>query len=227
MSLLINDELIWVAIPRCASHSIEGSLLSSNLKIKKSNFHNVYKHPHVPVNQLYEEFGIKETVCISRDFFDRWMSGFESIFKVIEKNKKYKLKIDWKDIDNDFIYSIFNADFINKLYSQEIEIYKDLFSSAFLKNHVSELVDEVPYQLSTLLDPIYFKELKSCTYEFNVNEMDKFVNFIENRFGEKLIIEKKNTTTNRPNKIIMNNELKQFIYSNFQIKLEKTKKTLL
>ena len=33
--LLINNELIWIAIPRCASVSIENSLYNSSLNIKK------------------------------------------------------------------------------------------------------------------------------------------------------------------------------------------------
>ena len=35
MSLLINNDLIWVSIPKCASISIETALLNSNLNITK------------------------------------------------------------------------------------------------------------------------------------------------------------------------------------------------
>ena len=32
---LINNELIWISIPRCASVSIENSIYNSSLSIKK------------------------------------------------------------------------------------------------------------------------------------------------------------------------------------------------
>ena len=37
MSYLINDNLIWIMTPKCASFSIERALLRSNLKLKKYN----------------------------------------------------------------------------------------------------------------------------------------------------------------------------------------------
>ena len=52
--------------------------------------------------------------------------------------------------------------------------------------------------------------------------MDKFVDFIENRFGERLVIKNTNQSTKRPNKIIINDELKSFIWENFEKRFEKT-----
>ena len=45
--------------------------------------------------------------------------------------------------------------------------------------------------------------------------------FIENRFGEKLIIENKNVSTKRPNKIIVNEEFKYFVWERFEKVFEK------
>ena len=154
---------------------------------------------------------------------------------MLEKSGSYKLKTKWKDVDNDFIYSTFNTDVVTKLYLQENEGYKELLSSIFVKNNISEIEnDELDsyHQLSTLLDQNYFKNNAPsiygvCTYEFDINEMDKFVDFIESKFGEKINIPKLATTKKVKNKLVVDDKLKQFIYSNFQIKLEKTKKTLL
>ena len=46
--------------------------------------------------------------------------------------------------------------------------------------------------MATIVPERFWKSNQKCTYEFNIKEVDKFTNFIENRFGEKLIIEKKN-----------------------------------
>ena len=43
MSLLINNELIWVSIPKNASFSIEHALKNSKLEIKESKFYNEYR----------------------------------------------------------------------------------------------------------------------------------------------------------------------------------------
>ena len=55
----------------------------------------------------------------------------------------------------------------------------------------------------------------------NKSEIDKFTDFIEDRFGETLIINHTNKTSKRPNKIIVNDELKSFIWENFEKRFEK------
>ena len=67
----------------------------------------------------------------------------------------------------------------------------------------------------------FWKSNQKCTYEFDIKEVDKFTNFIENRFGEKLIIENNNVSTKRPNKIILNEELKSFVWEKFEKPFEK------
>jgi hypothetical protein len=52
MSLCINHDLIWVSVPRCASKSIELSLLKSDLKINHyvhGLTSEVEKHAHIPI----------------------------------------------------------------------------------------------------------------------------------------------------------------------------------
>jgi benzoyl-CoA reductase/2-hydroxyglutaryl-CoA dehydratase subunit BcrC/BadD/HgdB len=73
----------------------------------------------------------------------------------------------------------------------------------------------------TLVSQNFFKSNRKCTYEFDIKEIDKFTDFIEERFGERLVIEKFNKTTKRANKIIINDELKSFIWDNFEKPFEK------
>ena len=59
MSMLIKNDLIWVAIPKCASMSIEDALLNSKLDIKRHSYaiKSEPLHTHISVRKLKEEFG--------------------------------------------------------------------------------------------------------------------------------------------------------------------------
>ena len=85
MSLLINDNLIWVATPKCASISIENALYSSNLNIKPSKWIEINnnRHLHIPIDILKKEFGNKESICITRDWFEKWLSALNHLWDVI------------------------------------------------------------------------------------------------------------------------------------------------
>ena len=76
--------------------------------------------------------------------------------------------------------------------------------------------------IDKIVEAVYsLKSNKKCAYEFDIKEMDKFVDFIENRFGERLIIKNTNQSTKRPNKIVIDDELKSFIWENFEKRFEK------
>ena len=106
MALLINNDLIWISVPRCASTTIEYDLLNSELEIKKASLllENEDKHFHIRKSHLYNEFGIKETICITRNWFDRWMSALQYFFDGTQYNHNLETIIEYKDIDNNFIY---------------------------------------------------------------------------------------------------------------------------
>ena len=72
-----------------------------------------------------------------------------------------------------------------------------------------------------LISEKYWKSNQKCTYEFDITEIDKFINFIENRFGEKLIIKKENASSKKPNKLIIDDKLKDFVWKNFESIYEK------
>ena len=93
----------------------------------------------------------------------------------------------------------------------------------FLKlvNEEYDPLKRMPGTVDTLISQKYFKSNRKCTYEFDIREIDKFVDFIEDRFGERLIINKFNQSTKRPNKIIVNDELKSFIWESFEKRFEK------
>jgi len=228
MSYLINNDLIWISIPKCASISIEDALIKSKLNIKEHSdikkitgkiangtngipLENFIGHIHVKKSKLFEEFGKKETVCIKRDWFDRWISALQFFFDISIDLHGNEPILPFEDIDNEFIYKYFGKEFSDILYSDDYDGCLKIYQSLFKNINV-----QLDGTLSIFPSQNYWKENENCTYEFDINEIDKFVDFIENRYGEKIIIEKFNQNKKKESKIIKNNELKNFIWKNYE-----------
>jgi hypothetical protein len=237
MSLLIENELIWVSIPKCASTSIEYAFLNSDLNITQSQNARINKfHTHVPLFALYKEFGTKETICIKRDWFNRWLSGFEYIYEHIKfVNELFKAevvtpKVKWEDIDNSFIFNTFTEEFCNKLNyvekKEDIESCYSHFATINDKNNEKEILSYTAGNVHVLLSQNHWKNNNKCTYEFDIQNLNDFEFFIEKRFGKKIKINKLNTTQKIPNKIIINDELKNFVWNKFEKQFQKNKNLL-
>lgn len=231
MGLLINNELIWISIPRCASVSIERALLNSNLNIKKLSMDVTYEkaHMHFQKSVLYEEFGIHETVCIKRDWFSKWISSLYQLFIWLDRTKIYTPIIQWEDIDNDFIYNTFDTDFANAIYKKDTTNWDIAFLRIIKEKSIKEkvydsngnIMPNVIGLLSVLLSQQFYKENKPADYEFDISELDKFSNFIYDKFGERLNIERLNERKNIPNKIVVDDKLKQWVWDKFEKPFEK------
>lgn len=221
MSHLINNALIWVSVPKCASKSIEDSLRNSKLNLEIFEPNNKTLHFHIPVKQCLERWGDKETVCITRDWFSRWLSALNFVWDNIELESEYTPICKWEDIDNDYIYKTFDTDFLNKLHwiSNDYTGWRACWFKLVKENSDSTL--HIRGAVDTLLSQRFFKSNKKCTYEFDISEIDKFTDFIEDRFGERLIINHTNKTSKRKNKMIINDELKQWVWENFEKRFEK------
>lgn len=218
MSILIKNDLIWVAIPKCASMSIEDALLKSKLDIKRHSYSIKSEplHTHIGVHKLKEEFGNKETICIKRDWFEKWLSAIQFCFETIIPSDGNSPIKKWEDIDNDFIYSIFTDEFVNLLYSEKNDSLNECYSRLILNGKITE-----KNRLSALFSQNYWKENNKCTYEFDIREMDKFADFIENKFGERLEIHKINENPKTKSKLILNDELKNFVWEKFEKRFNK------
>lgn len=222
MAYLINEDLIWVITPKCASYSIENALQKSNLKLKRyDNYTKV--HVHVSLNECLNMFGKRESVCITRNWFEKWLSALNFIWDNIEIRKQLTPVCKWENIDNEFIYNLFNDEFVNRLYSLNEGSAKECFFKLLKINpkNIINVPEEIYGTVNVLMPDRYWKSNQKCTYEFDITELDKFVKFIEDRFGEKLVIEKINSSTKRPNKITINDELKSFVWEKFEKKFEK------
>ena len=197
MSYLINDELIWILTPKCASYSIENALKNSNLKIENFNPPSTIfkeKHNHYNLQKSFTRFGKKETICITRDWFSKWLSALDFIFTQIEFNTIYEPIIKWEDIYNNYIYKLFDDKFINELHSNIDEYVDNCFIKLLKPNYLlSDIYTNEDFinkkrQVVTIVSNKFWMNNQRCTYEFDIKELDKFVDFIENKFGEKLIL---------------------------------------
>jgi hypothetical protein len=224
MSLLINDELIWVSTPKSASTAIFNSLMNSNLKIKKFNEVHGHLNPHLNLNLLKTKFGNKESICITRDWFKKWISALNYIWDIIEYHSPYNPIIKWEDVDNKFVYKLFDDSFLNLLHSANEHGYYECFKILITEK---EMLDKKPSNenwyrtMGLMISEKYYKSNSKCTYEFDIKDVDKFAEFIEKRFGEKIIIENENKSSKRENKIILNDEFKFFVWDKFEKRFEK------
>ena len=218
MSILIKNDLIWVAIPKCASMSIEDALFNSKLDITRHPYaiQSEPLHSHIGVCKLKEHFGQKKTICIKRNWFEKWVSAIQFCFEnIIPTDGNLPIK-KWEDIDNDFIYSTFTDEFLNLLYSEKTDSLNECYSRLIVNGKITET-----NRLSVLFSQNYWKEDNKCDYEFDIKDMDKFVSFIEQKYGEKLIIRKINENPKTKSKLVLNDELKTFVWQKFEKRFSK------
>lgn len=219
MSILIDNNLIWVSIPRCASLSIEKTIMNINelnsihyLDYNNLIIHDVlHSHGHFMLNSLYQVFGRKETICITRDWFDRWLSSLEQIFKIIKMDNLTPI-IDWIDVDNNFIYDTFDSKFSNDIYSGDssLECYYKLIKK---DNNISNNLNGV---INILRSQNFWKNNEKCTYEFDIHEIYKFENFMSNRYNVDFRLPTINASSGIKSKIVIDDKLKNHVWNIFE-----------
>jgi len=227
MSLCLNNDLIWVSIPRCASMSIEKSIVEHpNIEYRHiSEFIPEFKnkHAHINLGNLKNHFGDLESVCVKRDWLDRWMSSLEYIWFSIKINNLTP-KYNYNEIDNNFIYKTFTNDFLNKLNIIEYD-FQDLFNLYCL--FINETKDEIEYSnykydnlkytaVRMLCSQNFWLDNEKCTYEFDINKLHEFESFISKRYSIDFNMQYVNKTNKQTNKIVIDNELRNFIWDKFE-----------
>ena len=219
MSICINNDLIWISIPKCASISIENAITNSNLKYKhilnvdKSLKPFVNRHVHVRINDLRDFFGNLETISINRYYVDRWMSCFSYIWDIIDYcdlTPKYK----FTEIDNDFIYKTYTDEYLNNLIKNDENSLMNLMRPFILESNIK--FDIRFSGVGLIKSQNYWKNNEKSTYEFDITEINKMEKFISERYDIEFKIPYLNKSINRESKIIIDNELKNFIWNKFE-----------
>jgi hypothetical protein len=134
--ILIENEIVFVSVPKCASISVHLALENSDLKIEptfvdtgNTNFPDDYRmpnvigwnpswkkiksHVHLSIAEIYSFLHSNvDTIVIKRDYCKRFISSFYYLFgHWIKEN--YGLVYNKNQITNDFIYEYFTDDVIN------------------------------------------------------------------------------------------------------------------
>ena len=219
MSLRINNDLIWISVPKCASLSIEKALINCEIDVRlHPEYRYIYEkkklHGHIQRDILFNEFGIHPTICITRDWFDRWLSGLEFIWNCILSSNLTPI-INWNEIDNEFIYKTFDINFSKHLHYMEPETYNEIFKR-LVNNPIVEINEHIPGVLTVLLSQNYWKDNQPCTYEFDIKEIHKFEEFIQKKYNIPFNVPHLNSTPKLKNKIEINDEFKNYIWNVFE-----------
>jgi hypothetical protein len=208
------------------------AFVRSSLELKNWNGANkrgeflFQSHEHYSKNILELRFGKKDTFCVTRNWFERWLSALRFFWLSVERNGMTPI-IKYEDIDNEFIYEIFNKKFSDTLNFAENGWV--LCTEFLIKENAKNLVSDRIKRLSHLfLSQNYWKNNEKCTYEFNIKKLDELENFIFDRFGVKIEITENNVTLKKiKNKIVIDENFKNHIWNMFEKPFSKNKKVLL
>lgn len=139
--MLIENDIAFISIPKCASISVHVAFENSDVKIEPTFNDNIgsdvgygyqmptfseqinypYKkinsHRHGTISEVYTFLKTKiDTITIKRDYCKRFLSSFYYIFGMWIKNG-YALEYTPNKITNEFIYEYFTDDIIDCLKS--------------------------------------------------------------------------------------------------------------
>ena len=236
MSIIINKELIFVSIPKCASNSIIHSLYNSSVDIryyKKREFSNEefdsgFLQEHHRVSYLYKIFGVKETVCITRDWFDRSVSCVKQLWKEMGR-LNINPAIPFQELDNTFLLKIFDKTFKHTLYNEST--FEGLVPIAMrFVDSSSTITDyqaiEFAKTIPVLKSQNWYKENTNCTYEFDINDLGSFEKFILERYNTQISVEKRNPGNPKSTKLILDNKLRECLWDTFEAPLQKNNSTI-
>ena len=125
---LLQNDLVLLNIPRCASYSTENSILHSDINYKyastidkrvvsysSTNIDDFYKntihlpHGHYRLNDCYSLFGRKQAISITRDYFDKFLSSLSFFYELINYQNDI---LDVNIVDIQFIKKRFNLNFV-------------------------------------------------------------------------------------------------------------------
>jgi hypothetical protein len=231
---LLQNDLVLLNIPRCASYSTENSIIHSDLNYKyvstidkrvvsysSTNIDDFYKntihlpHGHFRLNDCYSLFGRKQAISITRDYFDKFLSSLSFFYELINYQNDI---LDVNIVDIQFIKKRFNLNFVYLIENEPNEL-KTLLINLFG-------IDDTNLNIKLSKALLIFNSIKwwqsneIIKYEFDINEMDKFKCFIENRYDTSITIpheNKSNKNTTFPN-LIINDTLKSYIWKTFEKK---------
>lgn len=229
--MVINNKIVFVAIPKNASWSVEDTCIKYGFDLTYPNvlWENSIKfglkdperHIHSNLNHLVECFGSNfEFVCIIRDSTDRFISAWKFFIQEITKNLPEECETILKNIDNNFIISFFKnniTEFKNAYVSFEsrVNLLLELLKQTNVIQYYN-ITDEFKkrYAIHIMSFISQYQWISSSKVKVKEFQFDKLFEF-ENYLSEKLNTEFKLIHTNKTKleycALIKNKELINFV----------------
>lgn len=143
--LVIENEIAFLSIPKCASYSIHNALELYDYDIRPTfnqdyheklllnrtslngtnnfyikNHHKIKIHTHIPLNSIFKYVNKKcDFIIVERDYLDRFVSAFNHVINFTIPNE-YHIQLKEDSIDNDFIYENFSKKTIENIITMKI-----------------------------------------------------------------------------------------------------------
>jgi len=244
----IEKKLILLNNPRCASHTTENSIINSSLSYQYlhsmgesynngyaicestnildfKRLNKQYEHLHVALIDMYKNFGRHQSVGITRDYTDRFLSSLKFLYKYYEING-FEMVVTPEEVDNEFVKKTITKDFINLL-EMGLDDNGDLLKGRFIKNNNNYTnLSSFSRTLMIINSNKWLTSGEKVTYEFDINELYKFKNFIENEFDKEIIISSErlnNSDSIKFPNLILNQDLRDYIWNTIEKKYHNKK----
>jgi len=212
--MVIDNKIVFVAIPKNASWSVEDTCINYGFDLKypntlwensiKSNTKDVNKHIHSRIHTLIDSFGTDlEYVCILRDSTDRFISAWKFFIKSVIHSLDNIDEVKLKKLDNNFIIKFIKENY--KLYLTAyssfenrrellIRLLNDMeidcpITDSFLDKTITHIVTLSSQYMWILNDKIKVK----CFYLDNLTE---FENYMSDKLNVDFKLLHKNDTSN-------------------------------
>ena len=269
--ILIENEIVFLSVPKNASISVHYALEESKLNIEPTwnyafstklalesyersyNYsnHKIKLHIHLSTNYVYHYLNKKVPIIfIKRDYSERFISALNYIFNfqiVQAYGYEYSDILNnyiLPNIDNDWLYETFTKDVIEKIIFNsmsvnntqhtEVESYgtivHKLVLSSLNKLVKNKKIIKIPkpnemlwpnskyINFNILSSQEIYKSGYTPKYIFDIYELDKLENFVEEKFEKEITIKKENSldkTTIKTN-FINDTKLRDWVWNNFE-----------
>lgn len=194
--MLVNNEFLFVSLPRCASTSFTHTCIKLGLTIKHfdSTFDNVtisnLVHPHERLVNLQKKFGNHHPIiAIKRNRHERFLSFWKQIIKIMEgrntliSNHLKKLTVD------DILF--YNTSDIGTENNKSNLIEKFLLQNDLLKYNPIYLIE----LLSILYNPLSFwHDNNNGIIWFDINKTEELNEWVSIKIGKPFELNKINSS---------------------------------
>jgi hypothetical protein len=195
--MLINNDFVYLPIPKNASTSIMYSLLqwrikfdSGNEEINKQMIEEISKteftHYHTTYDYLINKFPNKKAVGIRRPSVDRFFSSLKYMIQECRRNN-VELKYNFEKLKESEVIEIFTKIFYDLPYSKdrpivfenELKQYNNQINN-IIKENITTDYSNFDYNLVNNFHSQYYWGLNKCDTIIDMSELHKFTDMIKN-----------------------------------------------